>query len=145
MLSNSAILTALATGLFAGGALHVTLSEQPARLACGAAAAVGQWRGSCRRAALVQGPLAIIAAIAGLASWWGGGGIGWLLTGIAMGAIVVYTIVVVGPTNHALQDERLDTSSADALALVEHWGTLHAARTIVGLAAFALNLALLVG
>jgi hypothetical protein len=143
-LGSAALVATLTTGLFAGGALYVTLAEHPARLAAGAGAGLRQWRPSYQRAARVQAPLAIIAALAALACWADGGGGAWLVTALAMGAIVIFTLVAIAPVNRALRDERLGDSAA-ALALLERWGALHAVRTIVSLAAFAIDLALLAG
>src|SRR5215813_12392771 len=117
MLGNGAYVTTLATGLFAGVALHVTLAEQPARLAIDTPCAIAQWRHSYGRASAVQAPLAIVAALTAFASWMDTGVTGWLITALAMAGIVVFTIVVIFPTNRAMQDERLDVDSVDALVL----------------------------
>jgi hypothetical protein len=59
----SAALATVATGLFAGAALYVTLVEHPARLACGTAIAVAQFRPRHRRGAALQAPLAVLALL----------------------------------------------------------------------------------
>ncbi len=141
---NGAFVATLATGLFAGGALDITLAEQPARLACDAPCAIAQWRQSYRRASAVQAPLAIVAALTAFTTWLDAGG-AWLVTALAMAGIVLFTLVVVFPTNHVLQDDRLDVDSVDALVALRRWGNLHVVRTIVALAAFAIDLALLAG
>jgi len=144
-MGNSLLLATLATGLFAGAALYVTLVEQPARLECETKLAVTQWRPSYKRGALLQAPLAVIAALAGLWCWMGSAGTGWLVTGLAMAGIVLFTLVVIRPVNDRLADGRLDTGSAEALELLQRWGTLHAVRTVVALAAFTVDLAMLLG
>jgi hypothetical protein len=145
MVGNSLLLATLATGLFAGAALHVTLVEHPARLETGTSGAVAEWRPSFRRGTMLAAPLAVIAALAGLWCWAGSAGSGWLVTGVAMAGVVLFTLVVIRPVNERLSDARLDTGSAEAFELLQRWGTLHAVRTIVALAAFTIDLAMLLG
>ena len=45
----------LATGLFTGAAIYVTLVEHPARLECGIALALAEFRPSYRRGAVMRG------------------------------------------------------------------------------------------
>jgi hypothetical protein len=57
------LLLALATAIavaFVGAARHVNLVAHPARVACGTAAAVEEWRPSYRRGAVMQGGLAAV-------------------------------------------------------------------------------------
>ena len=136
-------LATMATGLFAGAALYVSAVEHPARMSCGAAVAVLEWRPSYRRAALMQASLAIIGALTAFVCWQQGGGTGWLFATLAIGASVPFTLTVIAPTNKRLLDESLEEDSAEALVLLERWGRLHAVRTCLGLVAFTIELALL--
>src|SRR5260221_11444833 len=104
-------LTLSATALFAGAALYVSFVEHPARLSCGSAPALAEWRPSYKRGTLMQAPLAIAAALLGLACWWNGGGWLWLVGAILIGSLVPFTIVVIFPTNHRLEDAALDGTS----------------------------------
>lgn len=144
-IGGAALLATLATGLFAGGALYITMVEHPARLESETATAVAQWRPSYRRATVLQASLAVFGAAAAIFCWQGGGGSGWLLAGVTLAAIVAFTLLVVFPTNRRLQDESLDEDSIEALALLEQWGRLHAVRTIASLVAFAIELVSLAG
>jgi uncharacterized protein (DUF4415 family) len=66
-------LLALATmiaGVFFGAALYVSLVEHPARVSCGAAAAVEEFRPSYRRGAVMQGGLSAVGCALGLAAAW---------------------------------------------------------------------------
>jgi hypothetical protein len=47
------ILATLACGIFAGAALYVSLVEQPARLSCGIALAITEWRPSYHRGTIM--------------------------------------------------------------------------------------------
>jgi hypothetical protein len=133
----------LTAGIFAGAAVYVSLVEHPARVRLGPKAAVLQFGPSYRRGAALQAPLALIGALAAIARWAISGSDWWLAGGIALGALVPYTLIVVLPTNKRLLDPALDRDSAEAVMLLRCWGHLHAVRTLVSVAVFAKFLVLL--
>jgi hypothetical protein len=139
----SAVLATLATGLFAGAALYVTLVEHPARVACGVDVAVAEFRRSYPRATALQAPLALIAALAAVVEWTSGGDRAWLAIAVLMAGIVVFTLVVILPTNKKLEDHDLDVGSTATRDLLRRWGMLHAVRTLASLTAFGMALVLL--
>jgi anthrone oxygenase-like protein len=108
---------ALAAGLFAGAALYVSLVEHPARLSLGSRAAVHEFGPSYRRGAALQAPLALIGALAAIGRWALGGSVWWLAGGIALGALVPYTLVIVLPTSTRLLDPALDRDSRGSVLL----------------------------
>ena len=65
-----------------------------------------------------------------------GAGVGWLVGGLLLGAVVAFTLVVIMPTNRRLLDPRLDAASEDARQLLRRWGQLHAVRSVVGAGVF---------
>lgn len=133
----TARLTALiAAGLFAGAAVYVTLVEHPARLALSPEIAVLEFRPSYARATVMQATLAIVGSAAGLAAWRATRRSGWLLGAVFLGSIVLFTLVVIFPTNHRLLDQSAQLPPDEARDLLVHWGNLHAVRSILGLAAF---------
>jgi hypothetical protein len=134
-------LALVATALFAGGAVYVSLVEHPARESLGAAAAVAEFRPSYRRGAVVQGGLAAIGGIAGVARSAMLGGTGWLVAGLLLFALIPYTLLVIKPTNERLLQPGLDTRAPDAMALLCLWGRLHSVRTLAGCVALGLLLA----
>jgi hypothetical protein len=127
----------LAAGLFAGAAVYVSLVEHPARVSLGPRAAVQEFGPSYRRGAAMQAPLSLVGALAAIARWVAGGSPAWLVGGLALGALVPFTLLVIMPTNTRLLDERLDAGSDEASVLLRRWARLHAARTVVGLVVFA--------
>jgi hypothetical protein len=141
--SFSAWIATLAAGLFAGAALYVSLVEHPARMSPGSRVAVHEFGPSYRRGAALQAPLSLIGALAAIARWALGGSAWWLAGGIAFGALVPYTLIVVLPTNKRLLDPALDRDSPEAATLLYRWGILHAMRTVVSVAVFAKFLVLL--
>jgi hypothetical protein len=139
-----AIAATAATGLFAGAAVYISLVEHPARMACGPAVAIRQFRPSYRRAAVMQVTLALVGTGAALARFAWGGHAGWLAGALLLASVIPFTLVVViMPTDKRLLDESLDPSSAAVPALLAQWGRLHAVRSAASLAAFIIFLVLL--
>jgi uncharacterized membrane protein len=136
----TALLATLATGLFAGAAVYITLVEHPARMSCGVAVAVAEFRPSYQRATVTQASLAVIGSLAALGHWWQGGSVAWLIGGLLLAAVIPFTLVVIRPTNERLLDESLDTRSTDAAALLARWARLHAVRSVSSLLAFVIFL-----
>lgn len=138
MLSALQLMTFLACAIFAGAALYVTLVEHPARMRCETRIAATQWAPSYRRGTAMQAPLAIIALLGGTAAWWMGASRLWLIAGLIVGAAVPFTLLVIMPTNHRLQESGRELASAETRALLERWGRLHAVRTVLGMIALVL-------
>jgi len=132
-----------AAGLFSGAALYISLVEHPARVGCGPMMAVAQFRLSYPRAARLQAPLAALAALAGIGTGVGGGGLAWLAAGLLLGAVVPYTLVGIMPTNERLLDRGLEPDTPEAERLLRRWGHLHLGRTAASLVAFGWMLRLL--
>jgi hypothetical protein len=132
----AALLATLAAGLFAGAAIYLTFVEHPARVSCGPALAVTEFGPSYKRATVMQAPLALVGASAGIVRWAAGGGLGWVVGAVVLGAVVPFTLVAILPVNHRLLDAALDKASPEATALLARWGRLHAVRSVLSLVAF---------
>ena len=129
----------LATALFTGAALYISLVEHPARLQCPTAHAVEQWRPSYKRATIMQAPLAVVGSLLAVAAWLVGTGPIWLLAGL-VGSVVPITLVAMWPTNKQLEDSGLDATSELARSLLVRWGRLHNIRSGLSLVAVVLML-----
>jgi uncharacterized membrane protein len=81
--------------------------------------------------------------VATILAWTASRDAGILIAGLLLGSAIP-TLLVILPTNKRLLGPSLETSSAEAAALLRRWGQLHAFRTIAGLAAFVLLLARLI-
>jgi hypothetical protein len=139
------MIAAACSGIFAGAAIYVNAVEHPARLSCGAELAVREFAPSYHRATVMQVPLAAIGCITGLWSAWLFRDL-WLTFGaILLIAVVPFTLVVILPTNQQLLDPRLDPRGERAAELLTRWGRLHATRSVLSSAAFALFLIRLSG
>ena len=128
------------TALFVGAALYVNLVEHPARMECGTALAVTEFGPSYRRATRMQASLAIVACLSAFSSWWISRELAWLVGTILIGSVVVFTLIVMLPTNTKLVDPSLDRSSEAARQLLVLWARLHAVRTVCSLTALLIFL-----
>ena len=131
----------VATALFAGAAVYVSLVEHPARESCGPALALAEFGPSYRRAAIMQGGLALVGGVAGIVRWATLGGPGWLAGGLLLAAMIPYTVIIIRPTNDRLLDPALAARPAEATALLCRWGRLHSVRTLVSCVALGVLLA----
>ena len=137
MLSFVQFLATVSAGLFAGAALYITVVEHPVRTLLDTHAAATQWAPSYQRATWMQAPLAIVGLFGGVAACLLGGGFGWLVGALLIGAVVPITFMIIMPTNQQLLDPTRDLGSAATRALLDRWGRLHALRTAISLLAFA--------
>src|SRR2546428_2014894 len=137
-MSIAMLVATVGAGLFAGAAVYVTVAEHPARVECGPALAIKEFGPSYRRAAVMQGVLAVVGLVAGVVAWGQGSGAAWLVGGFLLGAMVPFTLVIIMPTNRRLLDPRLDSGSGEAVELLARWGRLHAVRTVASVVVFVI-------
>jgi hypothetical protein len=135
----------IAAGLFAGAALYINVAEHPARMTLDTRFAASQWAPSYKRATWLQAPLALLSLVAGLGSWLLGGGRGWAMAALLIGAVVPFTFIGIMPTNKSLLVPGRDLGTAETRSLLERWAKLHAVRTALGLAAAILYVCLALG
>lgn len=138
-------LAVLSAALFAGAALYINVVEHPARMGLETRMAALQWAPSYKRATWLQAPLAIVSLLCGVAVWSQGGGTGWLVAALLVGAVVPFTFAVIMPTNHKLLTPGRDLSSSETHELLIRWGRLHAVRTVLSVAGTTIYLWLLLG
>ena len=131
MISTLEFLATLSAALFAGAALYINIVEHPARMGLETRLAALQWAPSYKRATWLQAPLAIVSLISGAAVWLQGGGAGWLVAALLVGAVVPFTFAVIMPTNHKLLARGRDLSSDETRELLVNWGQFHAVRTVL--------------
>ncbi|HJY88277.1 MAG TPA: DUF1772 domain-containing protein [Candidatus Acidoferrales bacterium] len=136
----SQILATLSCGIFAGAAIYISFVEQPARLSCGSALAVREWRSSYKRGSRMQASLAVLSSVLAFFSWWMRDNTAWLIGGLLLFAVVPFTLILAFPTNRRLQSDELDVSSVQAEQLLRRWGGLHAVRSGLSFLAFLIFL-----
>lgn len=128
----------LASGLFAGAAIYISLVEHPARMQCGVEIAATEFVPSYRRATIMQAALAAVGLVSSIAAWLAGASFLWAVGGALLGSVIPFTLIVILPTNKLLMSPTLDRRSAETERVLAHWGALHAVRSL--LSGFALLL-----
>ena len=134
------LIATFCTAIFAGAAIYINLVEHPARLECGTAAAVREWRPSYRRATLMQASLALVAVLGSLGAWVLGRGLPVLFAGACIGFVIPFTLIVIYPTNRQLEDPKLDVESLSTATLLSQWNRLHAVRSGAAIVALVILL-----
>ena len=132
-----AITTAIA-GVFFGAALYVNLVEHPARVSCGAAAAVQEFQPSYRRGAIMQGSLSAAGCVLGLMAAWQLSDVHIAMNAVLLGLPIPVTLLFIAPTNRQLLSPGLDPASSQASELLARWNRRHWIRTTLGGLAFVL-------
>jgi anthrone oxygenase-like protein len=135
------IVATVAAALFAGAAIYVSLVEHPARERSSVEVALAEFGPSYRRAAIMQGSLALVGGIAGITRWAMLGGTGWLAGGALLAALIPYTLLFMLPTTKRLLDPLLAARRDEAVALLCRWGRLHSVRALAGGIALGILLA----
>ncbi|HEV3340697.1 MAG TPA: DUF1772 domain-containing protein [Pirellulales bacterium] len=127
------------SALFAGAAIYVNAVEHPARMSCGAEAALAEWAPSYKRGTRMQAPLALIGFASAVAAWLAGSSVWWLVGGVVLGFVVPFTFAVIMLTNRRLASAH-GMGSDEARTLLNRWNRLHAARSVCGLVALVIFL-----
>ena len=133
-------LATLCAGTFCGAAVYINLVEHPARVACGTELAVRQFAPSYKRATMMQVSLAVAGLLLGLAGAWQLRDPQAALGAILLASVAPFTLIAIFPTNKQLLDPALDARSERAAALLVRWNRLHAVRSALSAAGFALML-----
>jgi len=134
----------LMCALFTGAAVYITFVEHPARMQCGVEIAATQFAPSYRRATLMQATCAALGLLASLAASLAGASFWWLIAGVLLGSVIPFTLIAILPTSKRLLSQTLDRQSVEAERLLERWGRLHAARSVLSGVSLLLFLYLLV-
>jgi uncharacterized membrane protein len=129
------LLASIVAAVFAGAALYINLVEQPARLVLDDAALLMEWKPAYKRGTLMQAPLAIVAFVLGAIAWLQSRHGLWIVGALLMLANWPVTYLIIMPTNRRLMALDPADTSVEVRTLVEHWGSLHAIRTVLSFAA----------
>jgi hypothetical protein len=132
LIQNLALITA---ALFAGAAIYVNVAEQTARLALDHRALLVEWKPSYARGKTMQASLALVSTVLGLLAAYLTGKWAWVLGAALILAPWPWTIFVIMPVNKVLEATPPEAANAGTRGLIEKWGTLHAGRSALGIAA----------
>jgi hypothetical protein len=124
---------------FTGAAAYVSWSEQPARLALDDAALLKEWQISYPKGVAMQGGLALISGLLGLAAFVFEDQWTTVVGGVLMLANWPYTLLAINPTNKRLST--MANADAGPRPLIKRWGRLHLGRIVLGFLALCAFLA----
>jgi hypothetical protein len=128
-------LALVTAAVFAGAALYINVVEQPARLRLDPQSLLTEWKPAYKRGTAMQAPLAVVSFLLGLAAWWQTGHAGWAIGALLMIANWPVTFFAIMPMNNRLIMIEPSQAGLESRAMIERWGTLHAVRTALGIAA----------
>ena len=138
MLAGQLALTISA--LFAGAAIYINITEQPARLQLEDRSVLAEWKPAYKRGYVMQASLAAVGGILELVAFLISLQWRWLLGAVVLLANWPYTIYVIRPTNRRLMDTPVEAATAETRQMIRQWGILHAGRSALGLTATAIFL-----
>lgn len=122
---------------FAGAAFYINFAEHPARLGLDDRNLLKQWKPSYAAGYTMQATLAVASGALGLLAAWMTQDWRWIVGAALIVANWPYTLIGIMPTNHKLKAIAESDAGPQSRAMLETWARLHAARTVLGIAATA--------
>jgi hypothetical protein len=134
------LLALITAALFSGAAFYVGFVEHPARSLLDDRAQLAQWKPAYERGTQMQGSLAVIGFLLGIAAWWQTRDELWIAGAVVLIANWPYTMLIIMPVNNTLKALPPEQAGAESRALLQRWGRLHTRRTMLGVVATLLFL-----
>ncbi|TZG24953.1 DUF1772 domain-containing protein [Sphingomonas montanisoli] len=128
----SSIVALLASTLFTGAAIYISLVEHPARLLLDDGPLLAQWQPSYDRALPIQSGLAIVGGVAGLIACYLSANWIWAAGSLILLANWPFTLLVIFPVNKRLHAITPSAANAESRQLLLKWGRLHHVRSVLG-------------
>ncbi|KAM3143909.1 hypothetical protein pb186bvf_003960 [Paramecium bursaria] len=130
------ILSVVSAGLFAGAALHVSVTEHPIRFNIPLDVAHEQWKQSYLMAAKFQSVFALVSSAAALYYYKQSKLL--LYGGLLIFSVVPFTFLGIMPTNLKLLSKEQLLNDEQKVKLLRRWGNLHWVRTVASIVAFGI-------
>lgn len=124
--------------IFTGGAIYVSLVEDPANVEGGIELLDAYLLAAHPRPAIVQTLFAAFAALAGVTAGVAGSGFWWVVGGVIMGIATIAGLFIVNPTARRLREVNAAHDPKRAKQLLARLTGLHAGLSLAGLAALFL-------
>jgi hypothetical protein len=105
------------------------------RLGLGDGALLAEWKSAYKRGFVMQAALAIVGSVLGLLACWETNDRRWLVGALVLIANWPYPLFAIMPISNQLNAINSASAGSKSRMLIEQWGTLHAVRSVLGLAA----------
>lgn len=134
------ILALFLCGTFFGAAIYISIAQHPATMQAGIPFASAFFPPMYGLAAPMQIICALGGTLAGVAMWFLGGNLLWLVGAILLVFVIPYTIIILKPINDQLLDIQAVRSDAETEKLLNLWAPRHWVRSIASGLSFAIYL-----
>ena len=126
------LLALVASALFTGAALYISIAEHPARLGLDDSALLRQWQPSYKAALPMQAGLAMVGGALAIWAWTTDGGLLWLVGALLLLANWPFTAIAIMRTNKKLLAMNPGEAGPESRSMLLKWGRLHAVRGALG-------------
>jgi uncharacterized membrane protein len=124
-------------GTFFGAAVYISIVQHPATMKAGIPVAKKIFPPMYHLAAPMQIISALGGTSAGIAQWFFGASVLWLVGALLLVFAIPYTLLVLKPINDQLLDSQSDRSDSEVKNLLNQWAPRHWVRSIVSGVSFA--------
>ncbi len=127
-------------GTFFGAAVYISIAQHPATMKAGMPFAAKFFPPMYGLAAPMQIASAVGGTLAGVAQWFLGGSILWIVGAVLLLFVIPYTVLVLKPINDQLLDANSERTDSEIESLLNQWAPRHWIRSIASGLSFAIYL-----
>ncbi|MEO9633797.1 MAG: DUF1772 domain-containing protein [Parasphingorhabdus sp.] len=124
------VLALFLCGTFFGAAVYISIAQHPATMQTGIPFASAFFPPMYGLAAPMQIVCALGGTLAGVAMWFLGDNILWLVGAIVLLFVIPFTIIILKPINDKLLDTEAARSEGEIEKLLKSWAPRHWVRSI---------------
>ena len=115
-------LAIIVAAVFAGAAVYINVSEQPARLSLDDCSLLLEWKPAYKRGSGMQAALAVIGFLLGILAWRQTENWRWIVGALILVSNWPYTLLGIMPTNRKLMTANPTTAGPQSRGFVRKWG-----------------------